>query len=417
MHANPDAEQYALGCILMDDHFLGETDLIPEHFFVQRHQEMYRRMLELRRKGQRVDLLTMAQFDGEAAKNVLATVPSTKMLKHYEKLILDAWRRRMAIEVAEQLKRDLDETQDIDSISSAIYQLTSLEEVGMQEDYNFADKVDEVAEEIRQDDGQMKGISTGITDLDTYTLGWQDEDLIIVAARPSVGKTALALHTMRHAAEQGVVCTLFALEMRDKAQIRRMLSAQRQIDATKMRSPKRFFGDEEWKRLNVAIEDLKQMNIAIYDKPNVSISEVRAKVRARKNAYPDAKHLVIVDYLQLMQGRDRRMKRHEQVAEISRELKMIAREYRVPLIALAQVNRNSTNKADKRPQLSDLRESGAIEQDADVVVLLHQDPDKPDSNVIELILAKQRNGRQGLIEAMFIKQFNLFASVPKPDGR
>jgi replicative DNA helicase len=397
----------------MDDSFLGETNIVPEHFFIPRHQEMFKRMLELRKKGKRVDILSIGQFDREGVQNAVALVPSTRMFKHYEKLVLDCWRRRLAVEVANQLVRELEETQDIDRIGVAIQQLTSLEEVGMQEDYDFHTRVDEVVQELKDDDGEMKGIPTGLADLDTYTAGWQDEDFIIVGARPSVGKTALALHSMRHAAENGVACTLFALEMRDKAQIKRMLSAQERIDATKMRSPKRFFGPDEWELLESAAEGLKRMNIAIYDKPNVTIPEIRAKVRARKNAFPNEKHLVVVDYLQLMQGRDPRQKRHEQVGEISRELKLIAREYKVPLIALCQLNRNSTNKADRRPQLSDLRESGNIEQDADVAILLHQPEETTGNAVMELIIAKQRNGRQGLVQAVFVKEYNKFADLAR----
>lgn len=414
MHANPDAEQYVLGCILMDDTLLRETELNPDHFFVGRHQDMFRRMRELSGRNERVDYLALVTHDMQTAKDLMQSIPSVNLFRHYEKLVMDAWKRRRAVEIVDAMKRDIAETEDSNRISETIRELTQIEETGVQTEYNFGERVMEVVDEIEHSTGEMKGVPTGFRDLNAYLHGWHDEDLIIVGARPSVGKTAFALHTLLHAAQLGTVCTLFAFEMRDKSNIQRMISAHAEIDATKMRAPKKFFDDRDWSRLSKTASQMTQLDIAIFDKPNITPAEVRMKVRAMKNRFPDKKHLVVIDYLQLMRGTNPKDKRVEQMGEISRELKLMAREFRLPVIALSQLNRSSDSRQDKRPMMSDIRDSGNIEQDADVILLLYRedyyDKEQP-SNVIEINVAKQRNGRTGLVQLAFLKEFNRFADL------
>lgn len=416
MHANPDAEQYVLGCILMDDTLLRETELHPDHFFIGRHQDMFRKMREMSKKGERVDFLSMAVHDAETAKALSQAFPSITLFRHYEKLVMEAWKKRKAVEITDEMKRELADTGDSSFITSAIRDLTKLEETGVQTDYNFRDRVLEVLDEIKADTGEMKGIPTGFRDLNTMLHGWHDQDLIIIGARPSVGKTAFVLHTLRHAAELGVVVTLFALEMEDKANIRRMLSSKADVDATKMRAPKKFFNKADWDNISREGSLLSELKIAIYDKPNVSTTEIRTKIRAVKNRYPNDKHMVVIDYLQLMRGSNPRDKKVDQMGEISRDLKLLAREFNLPVIALSQLSRGVESRQDKRPMMSDLRDSGNIEQDADVIMLLYRDDyynkEEP-SNIVEVNISKQRNGKTGLVQLVFLKERNKFADLER----
>jgi replicative DNA helicase len=415
MHANPDAEQYVLGCILMDDTLLRETELLPEHFCIGRHVDMFRCMRELSAQGNRVDFLSVR--DNDLARDLYQAIPSITLFRHYETLVMDAWKRRKAVAIVESMKTDLAETQDLLHITNAIRELTQIEEVGCETEYNFAERVMAVVEELEHDTGEMKGVSTGFRDLNAYLHGWHDEDLIILAARPSVGKTALALHSLLHAARLGTACTLFAFEMRDSSNIRRMLSAHGEIDATKMRTPKKFFDKADWERLSRSASDMAGMTVAIYDKPNVTVAEMRTKVRSMKNRHPDKRHLVVIDYLQLMRGSNPRDKKVDQFGEISRDLKLMAREFKVPVILLSQLNRGVEQRQDKRPMMSDIRDSGNIEQDADVILMLYRDdyynPESVKKNVVEVIIGKQRNGKTGTVELVFLKEQNRFVDLAR----
>lgn len=419
-HSNPDAEQYVLGCILMDDTLLRETDLMPSHFSVKRHQEIFAAMRQLSTAGKRVDYFSMPQGHVDEARELWAAIPSIKLFRHYEGLVVDAWKRRRAVEITESMRGELAETEDTSHVHEAIRELTSVLEFGYDVEYDFATRVAEVADELARDDGVMKGVSTGFDDLDTYLHGWHDEDLIIVAARPSVGKTAFALHALLHAAKLGTVCTLFAFEMRDKANIQRMLSAHGRINATRMRAPGKFFDQQDRDNLSTASVSLAQFPITIYDRPNITTAEIRTKVRAMKNKHPNSKHLVVIDYLQLMRGTNTRDKKVDQMGEISRDLKLIAREFQLPVVVLSQLNRGVESRPDKHPMMSDIRDSGSIEQDADVILLLYRDgyydPNSSQQNVIEVNVSKQRNGRTGKVELVFLAEFNRFENLSKREG-
>jgi replicative DNA helicase len=273
-----------------------------------------------------------------------------------------------------------------------------------------------VIEEIAGHQQLITGIATGFADLDYMTSGLQRGDLIIIAARPSMGKTAMALnvaqnaatHIQRHGAKATV--GIFSLEMSNEQLVNRMLCSQARVDAHRLRSG--HLGKEEWRKLALAVGELAETNIYLDDTPGISVLEVRAKARRLKNERKTL-DLLIIDYLQLMSGRGRFESRQQEVSLISRELKMLAKELDVPLVALSQLSRApETRTGSHKPQLSDLRESGSIEQDADVVMFIYREeiykPETEKQNIAEIIVGKQRNGPTGSVELVFLKQLTRF---------
>jgi replicative DNA helicase len=265
--------------------------------------------------------------------------------------------------------------------------------------------------------GGVTGIPSGYPDLDKMTSGFQRSDLIILAARPAVGKTAFALNVAQNiAVRAGETVAIFSLEMGKEQLVQRMLCAEANIDAGKMRTG--FLEEDDWPKLTMAVGTLSEAPIYIDDTPGITVHDIRAKCRRLK-----AEHgigLILIDYLQLIQGRGKGDNRQQEVSEISRTLKLIARELHVPVIALSQLSRSVEQRQDKRPMMSDLRESGSIEQDADIVSFLYRDdyynPESERKNIIEVIIAKQRSGPTGTVELVFLKNFNKFVSLERAPG-
>lgn len=412
---NHEAEQYVLGCILREGELIKEINLSPEHFEDSTHKLIFGAMKECEKHDEPVDLGTVAlkivdKLDNPTYLNDLYNaIPSVEPYKVYEKRVMDSWKLRQAEMIANQIKG----SNDADVISEAITKLSRLEEIGHEEDFDLTKTLIELAEEFEQDKGELTGIDTGYIDLNLITNGWQDGDLIIVAARPSVGKTAFALNMAEHAGEQGVVTTIFSLEMSAKALLKRMISSIGRIDATKLRNPIRLFKDDDYSRQTMAIGKINMMNLRIYDNPNVTIQDIRAKLRRLKRRYPDQKHICFIDYLTLIKGQGEN--RTQEVGEITRQLKIIAREFQMPIIVLAQLSRAVEQRQDKRPMMSDLRDSGEIEQHADIIAFLYRDdyynPETELKNVIEINVAKQRNGPTGVVNLAFIKEYNRFVDL------
>jgi len=273
-----------------------------------------------------------------------------------------------------------------------------------------------VLDEIAGRQQLITGISTGFRDLDFMTSGMQRGDLIIIAARPSMGKTAFCLNIAQHAAlhpqhhGQKAVVGVFSLEMSKEQLVQRMLCSQARVDAHRLRTG--MLGRDDWRRLGLAVGELSEAQIFLDDTPGISVLEMRAKTRRLLNEQK-ALDMIIVDYLQLMSGRGRNESRQQEVSQISRELKMLAKELNVPLIALSQLSRApETRTGNHKPQLSDLRESGSIEQDADVVMFIYREefyrPETERQNIAEIIIGKQRNGPIGSVDLVFLKSMTKF---------
>jgi replicative DNA helicase len=272
----------------------------------------------------------------------------------------------------------------------------------------------EHVQEMAGRSAMLTGLTTGFNELDTMLSGLQPSDLIVVAARPSMGKTALCLTLAQNAAIQAqAVVGIFSLEMSKESLVMRMLSSEGHVDAHRFRSG--FLSRDEWARLAGALGTLAETKIFIDDTPGITVLEMRAKAR-RLAAEQKKLDLIIVDYLQLMSGSSRRTEsRQQEVSQISRELKALAKELNVPLIALSQLSRAPENRTDHRPQLADLRESGAIEQDADVVAFIYREEQynrtEENAGIAEIIVAKQRNGPTGVAKLAFLKEFTRFENM------
>ncbi|MEK7831562.1 MAG: replicative DNA helicase, partial [Acidobacteriota bacterium] len=291
---------------------------------------------------------------------------------------------------------------------------------------DVAEKQLNTIEEIAAHQQLITGIATGFTDLDYMTSGMQRGDLIIIAARPSMGKTALCLNIAQNAAlgqdssgrvhedRQKAVVGVFSLEMSKEQLVQRLMCSQAQVDAHRLRSG--MLNKDDWRKLALAVGELSQADIFLDDTPGITTLEVRAKARRLKNEQKRL-DLLIIDYLQLMSGKGRTESRQQEVSQISRELKILAKELNVPVIALSQLSRATETRTDHKPQLSDLRESGSIEQDADVVMFIFREevykPETEKQNIAEIIIGKQRNGPIGSIELVFRKALTRFHDISR----
>jgi replicative DNA helicase len=439
MPASLDAERSILGAILLDNDIFPQAaeSLRGDDFSLDSHRRIYARMVELNETSRPIDIVTLTEELGrhkevEAVGGVAYIssltegLPRRENIEHYVKIVKDKAVLRALIHAANAaITRALeqsDTTEEIvDSAESAIFKISEsrigrgflgVKEI-VKESFGTIDALYERGQRIT-------GLETHYPDLDGMTSGLQPSDLIIIAGRPSMGKTAFALNIAENVAVNSAkVVGIFSLEMSREALLMRLLCSQAKIDSHKLRTG--FLGREDFQKLSVALSALADSPIFIDDTPAISLHEMRAKSRRLQQAEKRL-DLIIVDYLQLMAsaptGSGRRFEnRTQEVSAISRGLKALAKEMRVPVIALSQLSRAPESRGgDHRPQLADLRESGSIEQDADVVAFIFREevykPDDPDlEGIAELIMAKQRNGPTGLIKLAFLKRSTRFESL------
>jgi replicative DNA helicase len=431
------AEQAVLGAILTDPatiEVVRET-LQGGEFFDRQHGRIYRAMIKVHDAGIPLDLvaLTAQLQDSKELEDVggvaylaqlAGAVPTSANVGFYADRVSEMFLRRSAIETAFDMLREAARQQDINgfvAMAEAAVSRLSDQATPAKEFVGIRDVLMEVWEQAEQRYNNrnmfsgVTGISSGYRDLDRMTAGFQRSDLIIVAARPSVGKTAFALNIAQNAAVRaGETVAIFSLEMSAGQLVQRMVCAEGNIDASRMRTG--FFEGDDWQKMSGAVGTLSEAQIYIDDTPGITVNEIRAKCRRLKKE--KGLGMVLIDYLQLIQGSGRRgANRQEEVSQISRTLKQLARELEVPVIALSQLSRGVEQRQDKRPMMSDLRESGAIEQDADIVAFLYRDDyynaETEKKNIIEIIIAKQRNGPVGTVELVFLKNFNKFVSLDR----
>ncbi|MGL4523162.1 MAG: replicative DNA helicase [Bacilli bacterium] len=430
---NIEAEQAILGAIFLDPQVLITVSeiVMPEDFYRPSHNKIYSTMLKLNEKGEPVDIVTVISLlkdqgilddvGGITYINEIAdSVPTAANAAHYSQIVEEKSVLRRLIRTATTIASEGYETEDnieglLDDSERRIL------EVSQQKKSKAFIPIKDVLidtyakiEQMHNRKEDLTGIPTGFTALDEMTSGFQPNDLIIVAARPSVGKTAFALNIAQNVATKtDEVVVIFSLEMGADQLVMRMLCAEGNINAQNLRTGK--LTDEEWRKLTMAVGSLSNANIYIDDTPGIRIGEIRSKCRRLKQE--KGLGMILIDYLQLIQGNgNSRENRQQEVSEISRTLKAIARELKVPVIALSQLSRGVEQRQDKRPMMSDIRESGSIEQDADIVSFLYREDyyDKEtENNIIEIIIAKQRNGPVGTVELAFVKEFNKFVNVSK----
>jgi len=354
--------------------------------------------------------------------NLTYGLPRISSLESYAKVVRGKSLLRQLVKVAGKISAEALEEEDepqniLDHAEQAIFALAD-ERIrqGFQHIKEPAERVLEKAEAVEHHAMVVTGVATGFRGLDALTSGFQKQDLVVLAARPSMGKTSLALTLAQHAAiESKAVVGIFSLEMSAEALAMRMLCSEANVDAQKFRSG--YLSNEEWSRLGKALGKLADARIFIDDTPAISVLEMRAKAR-RLATEQKQLDMIVVDYLQLMSGSTRRFEsRQQEVSQISRELKALAKELNVPMVALSQLSRAPENRTDHRPQLADLRESGAIEQDADVVAFIYREEQynrtEENKNIAELIVAKQRNGPTDTVYLAFLNQFAKFADLER----
>ncbi len=430
---NTEAEQSILSAILIDNNALLDViDLLTaEDFYKSAHQKIYSGMLDLFDKGEPVDLVTLANHLNE--KNYLEdaggasylarlvdSIPLAVNAQHYAKIIHEKAALRRLIEKANAIaKRCFKDEGDVDEVidfaEASIFEVSDRK--SKQAFYPLSKLILRNIETLEEKQGNrslVSGVPMGFARLDSLTSGLQNSDLIILAARPSMGKTALALNIARNAAvESNVPVAIFSLEMSKEQLSLRMLCSEARLDSSRLRGG--FFSMDDWRRLTDAAGVLSESPIYIDDTPSISAMEIRAKARRLKMDKNIG--LIIVDYLQLMQGRGTAERRDLEISEISRALKALAKELNLPVLALSQLNRMLEQRNDKRPRLSDLRESGALEQDADVVAFIYRDeiynPDEnnPKKGTADIILAKQRNGPTGEATLTFLTTYTRFENI------
>lgn len=425
-----EAEESILSAILLDNSTLLDVleILTAEDFYRTAHQKIFSAIETLFRKAEPVDLITLtnALRDAGALDDVggaaylarlVDTIPSAVNISHYARIVRDkSALRRLIAKTGEITQRCFEESGNLDEVlnfaEGAVFEISESKHRAAFHPLNKIIELNIDALEKRQENRALvTGITTGFTRLDNFTSGLQPSDLIILAARPAMGKTALALNLARNAALEGnVPVAVFSLEMSKEQLSMRMLCAEARVDSSRLRSG--FLNPEDWNRITDAASSLSEAPIFIDDSPDITATSIRTKSRRLK--MDKNLGLVVIDYLQLMRGHLNTERRDLEISEISRSLKLLAKELNVPVLALSQLNRKLEERSDKRPQLSDLRESGALEQDADVVAFIYRDEvyNKDENNPLrgtaEVILAKQRNGPTGVIPLTFLGAYTRF---------
>ncbi len=426
-----EAEQSVIGSMIMDrEAIVVASELISgEDFYNRQYGILFETMVELNDDGSPVDLVTLQNrlkekdvppevSSLEFVRELITAVPTSANIKYYANIVAEKATLRKLIRLNEDIantcyagKENLEYI--LEDTEKRVFQLVQKRTTDdfvpvRQIVMNAMDKIETAA----KNKGSVTGIPTGFIDLDYKMAGMQPSDLILVAARPSMGKTAFELNLAQYMAfKKGLTVALFSLEMSKEQLVNRMFSLESNVDAQKLRTGQ--MNDQEWERLIESAGTIGKSNLIIDDTPGISIAELRSKCRKYKLEHNLS--IIMIDYLQLMSGSGRSESRQQEISEISRSLKALARELNVPVVALSQLSRAVEQRPDHRPMLSDLRESGAIEQDADVVMFLYRDDyynhDSPEKGISEVIVAKQRNGPIGTVKLAWLPEYTKFANL------
>ena len=426
-----EAEQSVIGSMIMDkDAIVTAMEmLISEDFYHTQYGILFDTMIELYNKGLPVDLVTLQNklkekdvppeiASLEFVRDLVTAVPTSANVKYYAQIVKDNSMRRKLIKLNEEIenecyvgKESVETVMDI--TEKKVFDLLSTRGGGgdyvpiRQVVMNAIHKIEQASKQK----GTVTGIPTGFIDLDYQTAGLQPSDLILIAARPSMGKTAFVLNLAQYVAFHEDLCTaIFSLEMSKEQLVNRLFSLESRVDAQKLRTGN--LQESEWEKLIEGAGIIGNSHLIIDDTPGISISELRSK--CRKYKMDQDLRLIIIDYLQLMSGSGRSESRQQEISEISRSLKALAREMNAPVIALSQLSRRVEERKPAKPMLSDLRESGSIEQDADVVMFIYRDEyyneDSEKKGIAEIIVDKQRNGSTGSVELVWLGQYTKFGN-------
>jgi replicative DNA helicase len=441
-----DAERAVIGAMLVSEtavSVVGEM-LVAEDFYSETHRVLYGAMMRLYSRGDPIDQLTltnelrnMGEFDRIGGRQyvfrIVESVPTAANAARYAEIVRGKALLRAVIDAGSRIQQEAftepeDVTQALDAAEQLIYGISNRQlKERLAPISELAPGALEMVQRLYEAEGEVTGVESGFEDLDQKTTGFHKSDLVVLAARPAMGKTALALNIMWHAAgAKGLPVAVFSLEMSKEQLVQRLISQTTRIRTQDLRSGN--VKAEDWPKLVRGVAEVSRAPIWIDDTAGITLMEMRAKVRrlaSRLHAQVDAEgqsgaplSLVVVDYLQLMVGQGNRSEnRQQEIAEISRGLKVLARDLDVPVLAIAQLSRAVEGRHDKRPLLSDLRDSGAIEQDADLVMFLYRDEyyntDSDDKGIAEIIIGKHRNGPTGKVQLAWLEQYTKFASLAR----
>lgn len=428
-----EAEQSVIGSMLMDREAIvaASEQITGEDFYSKQYGILFEAIIELHDEGKPVDLITLQDrlkekdvppevSSLEFVRDLITSVPTSANIKHYAAIVAEKSTLRKLIRLNEDIantcymgKESLEFI--LEDTEKRVFELVQKRNTGdfvpiRQVVMNAMEKIEKAA----KNKGAVTGIPTGFIDLDYKTAGMQPSDLVLIAARPSMGKTAFVLNIAQHVAFKDNRCVaVFSLEMSKEQLVNRLFSLESKVDSQHIRTGN--LNDSEWEKLIETAGVIGKSNLIIDDTPGISIAELRSKCRKYKLEHNLS--MIIIDYLQLMSGSGRSESRQQEISEISRSLKGLARELSVPVLALSQLSRAVEQRPDHRPMLSDLRESGAIEQDADVVMFIYRDDyynkDTELKNISEIIIAKQRNGPIGTVNLVWLPDYTKFANMQK----
>jgi replicative DNA helicase len=433
---NLEAEKSVLGAILVhNDAFNHVAELIDSRdFFRDAHRRIFDKMIALSERNEAIDLVTLkeelrrsGELDEVGGPAYIASladgVPRSANVEHYARIVKEKATLRNLIYSANRILADAYQAEEdadliLDGAEKAIFEIA---EDRIREGFvplrDLVQSSFATIEKLQQHKGLVTGVPTGFVDLDEMTSGLQPSDLVLVAARPSMGKTSFVLNIAQHIGTQTEMTVgFFSLEMSKEQLFMRMLTSEARIDAHRFRSG--YLNEKDYGRLSHALGTLAEARVFIDDTASIGVLEMRAK--ARRLQAEHGLHLLIIDYIQLMQGRGRFESRQQELASISRSLKGLAKELKIPIVALSQLSRAPETRSDHRPQLSDLRESGALEQDADLVMFIFREeqyrtedgqPNQEAEGVAEIIVGKQRNGPTGVVKLAFIKEHTRFENL------
>lgn len=432
---NIEAEQSVLGAMLLDKDAITNVNevLKGDEFYKESHRVLFNAIMELYSKDEPVDMITLIDLlrskehleaigGMSYISDIVTSVPATSNVKHYAKIVEEKYvLRKLILSSNEIMDMCYGQKEKIDDvIGSAEKYIFDISQKNIHQDFEHVGNIitrsfDEL-EKLYKNKGEITGVASGFTDLDRKTSGFQPGDLVLIAARPSMGKTSFVANIALEAALRGGnSVVLFSLEMSKEQIAYRMICAEANVDMLRLRTGD--LEDEDWVKLAKAAGPMANSKMFIDDTPGITVSEMRSKCRRLKTQKDKGVDLIIIDYLQLMSGNGRTESRQQEVSEISRNLKALAKEMGAPVIALSQLSRAAEQRADHRPILSDLRESGAIEQDADIVMFLYRDEyynkDTEKKNMAEVILAKQRNGPTGTVELAWLGQYTKFGNLDR----
>lgn len=430
---NIEAEQSILGAVLLENDAINNALEIlgANDFYNESHRKIFSAILELYEKNEPSDLITLSnilkdkkQLDSIGGVSYLASlvdnVPSAANIAYYSRIVKEKAILRGLIGTAtEIINKSYDTGTDVENVlDEAEHAIFEISENKISPAFHPIREIIKdsfiTIEKLYEKKELVTGVPTGFEKVDDITSGFQKSDLIIIAGRPSMGKTAFALNIVQHVAiERGIPVALFSLEMAKEQLALRMLSSEAKVDSQRLR--KGFLGETDWPKLTTAAGRLSEAAIFIDDTPAITVLEMKAKARRLKAE--TGLGLIMLDYLQLMRGSRFSDSREQEISEISRSLKALAKELKVPVVALSQLNRKVEDRTNKRPQMADLRESGAIEQDADVIAFIYRDEvynkseDNPQKGIAEIIIGKQRNGPIGTVQLAFLEKYTCFENL------